>query len=195
MDDKPLTALQMKRIIAEHLFTELGFLGVFTECFNGSDVFGVRRTLYAVEYEIKISKSDLVHELKSIRAVIANNPKLMDKHGWNKYSKHRRYIGKGDDMFYSKEYNDLFYKPNEFYFAVPNELADVAVDGVKGTPYGVMAVGKYFCGYENKCEMWGPHFILKAIKMHQNKMEMKHIIGLIGRAAAENQNLRNKLYG
>lgn len=113
---------------------------VFTEYVNNSDVFGVNKSGYKIEIEIKVNKSDLQKELKCIRTVWdyhnSDDPPsdlVCGKHGY-KCDKHNCYL------FLDHEYVP---RPKYFYLGVTKDLMDIAKKGIKDTPYGLLVITEY----------------------------------------------------
>ena len=192
LEKEQLTSNYFKTIIGNDLLHK-NYLAVVTEGFNSSDIYGVRRTLYTVEIEIKVSKSDLRGELVSV-ALCRNrltDQEYTGKPKPSKYHKHKEYL-----IGTIWGYEDV---PNEFYFAVPDFLVDETIRGVEGTPYGVISIGTYFYhgsypdGKTWTNKLWGVHYAKKAKKIHNNKLIDKRIYTLINKLTWDNFNLREKL--
>jgi hypothetical protein len=169
--------------IGTNLLYQRNYLGVFTE-YRGADLFGIKRSLYTTEIEIKTSKHDLQSEIRSID--YAKNGGV--GYGYaggklNKYSKHLGYLKEQKDGVYGNWYK--MHVPNEFYFAVPSNLVIDAIKGTDGTPYGVISIGKYKGGYQNKHEFWGINYYKKAEKIHKVKITHEEMILLIRKASTE----------
>ena len=85
------------------------------------------RTGVIEEYEIKVSRSDLLRECIIAEAAISNNFSKMRNHDIAKYRKHQR--------FHEKKAN----YPTYYSFAVPADLVDLALE--KAPPYaGIISV-------------------------------------------------------
>ena len=66
------------------------YQGAVTE-YRGADVFGITKDRHSHEFEIKVSRSDLMRELKSIECIVnGTEPKIDDKDS-GKYGKHKIY--------------------------------------------------------------------------------------------------------
>lgn len=162
---KSLKSDKVKLDVMSYCFNERNHLAVVTEGLNNADVLGITKYRHAVEFEVKVSRSDLQKELAAIHygiitmqegrnfaPVTEDHPeqlalnielgKLKQKSGgWSKISKHEEYI---NPVKYRQEkhryiYDDYRYVPNMFYFVVPEKLVDLAIEGTKGTKYGVIA--------------------------------------------------------
>lgn len=164
-----MTSKELKKTLAAHLYWHLKYPIVCDE-FEFIDIIGVRRTRYVVEFEIKVSKSDLDREIKCIIA----DPEKTEKYGkdWEKVCKHKTYLtGERPKTNYDLRLNALgigdsmiggAFRPNEFYFYVPDYLADYAIKRMAelNLPYGVVKqVNEY------------PHYVVmrKAVKLHNEK--------------------------
>ena len=185
-----LNSTHLKKELMSHLMWRLHFPVVIDE-YQFMDVFGIRRSEYMVEFEIKISKADLMREIKLMHC---SQPIKYSK-DWVKWEKHAHYlkrqIEKTPSIYdtipgYSVNVTDYFI-PNEFYFYVPDFLGDVAVRETAGTPYGVVIIGtthnSYGREYHSDYEV-----IKKAVKIHEKKADDK-----IYRSIAHGLSLRNRL--
>ena len=188
-----MTSWEMKlKVVDYYVFNNCQAL---TEHRNQSDVYVIRRSGYCAEVEIKVSRSDLVGELKVIRDVMeANKPNtIFDpvkfKTRFNKgdkWRKHEEYLF--DPMRYiptpenPKEYSQRK-SPNEFYFAIPEGLLDIALAGVEGTPYGIIIEGAY-----------GVTVAKSAKKLHRAKMIESDYKHALQRAHSESFNYRRELW-
>lgn len=173
-----------------HLFWRLHFPVVIDE-FDFMDIFGIRRSGYMVEFEIKISKADLMREVRLMRS---EQPIKYSK-DWVKWEKHAQYlkrvIQKTPSLYdsipgYSPVVNNYFI-PNEFYFYVPDFLAQYAITETANTPYGVVMIGttknSYGREYHSDYEIVKP-----ATKIHNEKADEK-----IYRKLAHGLTIRNRL--
>lgn len=96
------------------------------------DVLGIVNGRFVAEYEIKTSKADLVSELKSINFCFNN----IESNKYNKLHKHQKMFS-----FYKRNIIDQSKVPNYFIIVVPYEnLAVIALERLRGTPYGVYVV-------------------------------------------------------
>jgi len=176
-----MTAEELKLELHRELLWAKHYLCVVNEAIHNSDVFGIKPSLFCVEYEVKVNKYDLLNELDCINGGC--------KGGWNKSHKHNWYLGKND----AKVYGDKYFIPNEFYLAVPSELVDTALNGIKDTPYGVVAIGDYYGGYENRHKFYGYWQPKKAKRLHDRKLEPDYAWGIIRKVMTENFELREKV--
>lgn len=140
-----MTSLEAKKMLIQAARPiDSRFRAAITEGLHHSDVLMVRWPNRIQEYEIKVSRADFMCEIKNIRYAMG-----IDDHntygekqfkGWKslsyvKYTKHSYYLGtsKRDDRATE-------FVPHAFYFAVPPELVDFAIEKVKEykLPYGVV---------------------------------------------------------
>lgn len=152
---KVVEAHAVKQKVLKYAFFERGHIAAVTEGLNNADVLSIDKGRAAVEFEIKVSRSDLQKELLAIKygrgfanttGQAARKQMSLDigvpkkAGGWSKVSKHEEYI---DPENYFKRnacrYSYEQYLPNYFYLVVPEKLVQLALDGVSGTKYGVIA--------------------------------------------------------
>ncbi len=193
-----MKASELKTITMGEFMYGKGYLGLFTEAFSSADVMGVRNSGYIVEFEIKVTKQDLRNELKSIQCALSND--MRGCYSNSKFFKHELYLGKTKDRY---TYETVGYKPNLFYFIVPIELEKIAVEGVKGTPYGVYCHGKweYFLTFykgtdreqTQSREGRGLKESVKATHIHKNKITDEQMRRLIRKASTELYETRKRV--
>lgn len=166
------TSTDLKRDLMNHLFWRLSYPIVIDE-HQFMDIFAVRRSEYTVEFEIKISKSDLLRETKLLKT---EQPTQYSK-DWVKWEKHAHYTGRKINKTelgrYSQRMIELFGEPtvlipNEFYFYVPSELEELALRETIGTPYGIVVNGLKSNGWHDRYQV-----VKKAKKLHSNKADTK----------------------
>lgn len=161
--------------------------------FKFMDIFGVRSNGYQVEFEIKVSKADLNRELKCIDADVES----VEKYGkdWEKFIKHRGYLtGEYPKTEYDLRMEELgifantqnVFRPNEFYFYVPDFLAEYAAAKVAHLPYGVVKIGNYTL--PNGRELFSTYTVVKKPeKLHTEKCtsgmyaQLAHALTIRGR--------------
>lgn len=169
---KVVKAHEVKHDLMRYAFFERGHIAVVTEGLRGADVLSITKANYAVEFEVKTSRSDLKRELDAIEYAlrtnagesIAHNPGTeqatlnlgMDKlkrsaGGWSKISKHEEYT---DPKAYFERHKRYMlthsYIPNYFYLVVPQSLVEYTLSRIGSTKYGVIA----FDG----CRQAGQHY-------------------------------------
>lgn len=171
---KIVLAHEVKQLIMNYAFFERGHIAVVTEGMNQADVLGITKDKLAVEFEVKVSKSDLNKELAAIRYAImtmkegknlapitlgAEQEQLnlefaslkQKAGGWSKISKHEEYI---DPKAYFESHKRYMltnsYVPNYYYIVVPRNLVEYAVEKLQGTGYGVISY--------NGCRSQGDHY-------------------------------------
>lgn len=182
-----------------------GFNGCWaiTEHRNWSDAYVIRKTGYCAEIEVKVSKSDLLGENKVIKEVLERsdedlyNPSLSRWKKRAKYNKHEQYLTNPTNCFKEeKSYIQQNNTPNEFYFAVPSKLGELAKACVAGTPYGVITIGeyKYLNYYGEERTSSGFHILVKAKKLHTVKLRPIDYQHALARAFTESWNYRNELW-
>lgn len=177
----------LKSELAHWLYWQLKYTIICDE-YQYADIFAVKRNGYTSEFEIKVSKSDFDREMR----IIKTKPEDVVKWGkdWQKWQKHWRYLGneRTRDMMGMAEQtlfdhgicpniDDERYYPNEFWFYVPDYLAEHALKECQGLPYGVVMLGKsrqytrgqYYRQYE---------VVKKADKLHKEKAPEKLYCGL-----------------
>jgi len=188
------TSHDLKAEMLAHALYRLHFVAAVTECGNGSfgvaDVVGIRESGYTAEFEVKVSKQDLMGEMKSIRAIVEGVDLFADpskKVNVAKYPKHNAYIK--NDGYMSAYYKDLSMRPNHFYFVVPPELKEVALEGLAGTPYGLFMV------YEHQGEH--PYSDVSCLKkpslLHKEKASDRLRQQILHKACTELQQTRSEL--
>ena len=157
-----IEAHSVKHKILSYAFNERNYMAAVTEGLNNADVLGIDKRRRAIEFEIKVSRSDLQKELAAIRyALLTTHDKVMavsdgdpeqlalnielgnlkkKAGGWSKISKHEEYV---DPIKYIEKRKPYFYGnryvPNVFYFVVPDKLVPLAIAGTVGTGYGVIS--------------------------------------------------------
>lgn len=181
-----------KKQLMSELFYRLNFPIVVDE-HNWMDVFGIRRSGYMVEYEIKISKSDLMREIKLMNG---EQPIKYSK-DWVKWEKHAHYLKreiiKQPSIYdsipgYSNNVDIAYFMPNEFYFYVPDFLAECAVRETVNTPYGVVKIGEKILPNGNS--YFDRYDVVKpAKKLHTDK-----VTASIYEEVAHELTIRNRIF-
>lgn len=168
------TSKDLKKELASHLYWRLQYQVVCDE-FQFADIVGIRKTGYVTEFEIKVSKSDFDRELKCITT------KDCQKYGkdWEKFSKHRLYLTgelpqtdydkRMSDLGYSTAISDRVFRPNEFYFYIPDYLVEHAVEKTLDLPYGIVAIGQKFLPNSRQYIFDRYNVVKKAVKLHNEK--------------------------
>jgi hypothetical protein len=135
-----------------------------------------------IEYEIKVSKSDLIGEVRCARVAWGldgiHDYVRANKNGLalssTKLYKHKHYAT-GEAHTYGGVKRLV---PSKFYFAVPNVLADYAVQAVKGLPYGV------WCGNS---------VIKPAKKLEHRNNNTRSLIDMLNRACIERKYIKKAI--
>lgn len=166
-----------------------GYLALFTESWGNSDVLGIRNSGFAVEFEIKTTYADFRNELLTIQSVLKKEVSRKPK-----YIKHKEYL---TNESYNQYYTN-FYRPNLFYFVVPMELEEMGVQGVTGTPYGLMAYGDFSytisTSYgEKEIKNHGFKETIKPKYIHRDKIKDDVVLSLIRKASTELYETRKAL--
>lgn len=112
-----------------------------------------------LEIEIKVSKADLNNDFKK--------------------AKHQIYATKKNDAWC----------PQQFYFAVPEELVEYALGKCADKPYGVLAV-RECSDNSNRSWMDRVRVVKRAKKIHNNPIQPKVKNIIYSRLASEMTNLR-----
>src|SRR3990167_2756273 len=166
--------------IKPYLLRELLFGGhhaVFTEV-EYADVFGITRSKYTHEFEIKVSKADLFSELNCIKDLVLFGA---PQKSYEKKYKHERYFKGESNMFCEV--------PNYFSFVTPFALEKVALEILKDTKYGLYCIDIHENG-------GNPYATLvcqkKAQLLHKEKISEKKLFYLLRKASTEVQFLREK---
>lgn len=233
---KVVLAHEVKQKVLRYAFFERNHMAAVTEGLNNADVLSITKAKYACEFEVKVSRSDLQKELAAIQystmvksgknmGIADNNPEqeainltLFDlkkkSGGWSKITKHKEYI---DPLAYFSRrptWAVNTYMPNYFYIVVPDKLVELAIEGVKGTGYGVIAYdgcrGDHYGYFLDGVwyERWGddkPEGAVwtkgapcsdscykevavkqKARLLHKNKVDDESLMKILQRAVTEN---------
>lgn len=189
-----MNAKELKTITMGEFIYGKGYLGLFTEGLGNGDVVGIRNSGYIVEFEIKVTAQDLRNELKCIQCVLSGSMKGVYSN--SKYYKHELYLGKRINTW---GYADADYKPNLFYFVVPIELEKIAVEGVRGTPYGVYCQGDWeytlhFSSGDQQRKGIGFKESVKAKPIHKEKITESQMRRVVRKAATELYETRNRVH-
>lgn len=162
---------EAKVALLDWMLFRAGFTAGFTE-FQNADVFGITKAGYTHEVEVKVSKSDLMSELKCVECILgrAKQEKYM-----NKQFKHKYYLTSPLEKIWATV-------PNKFSFAVPKELVLIACEYLAGTKYGVI-------------ELTGgvPETRKKSDWLHKEKPNEKLISALLRKASTEVYFTREKI--
>lgn len=188
-----LKSKYLKSQLMHWLFWRLHNIIIIDE-FDFADIFSIQANGYTKEYEIKVSKSDFDREIRIIRMTCEQVTKWGKD--FAKWRKHQTYLNKpvGINMYNgferairADEYSS--WTPNEFWFYVPDFLAQHAISQCSDLPYGVAVIGKstkyaghgrYFREYE---------VVKKATKLHTQKAG-----DALYRQAAHALTVRNRLF-
>ena len=150
-----------------------------TESFCNSDVFAVTRSGYTIEAEVKVHRSDLQSEIKKINIAKERPSPLFDRSNLQEFK-----VCKHSNFLFPEVEESVFFdtfKPNSYYFGVTPDLACLAVDAVKETPYGVLVVDETV------------KTVVPATKIHKNKLSQENLEKVMRRVCNENVMLREKI--
>ena len=156
----------------------------FSNSFWIADIFGVNKSNYTHEIEIKVSKSDLMSEIKDIEYLI-NWWEWLPQWRWSKYVKHYWYLNevKTDSM---DKQNREHLIPNYFSFAVPTELKEIAWEKLKNTPYWIIEIYTIW----KFIKIWS--VIKQAKKIHKTKISFDVLLKIARRMSYINEKNINK---
>lgn len=176
MTDKLYTAKDLKQFLRYYLLWRLHFEYVIDE-YNYMDIFGVRKNGYSVEFEIKVSKSDLDRELTIIRM-----EHITDHKDWRKFEKHTKYLSAWRTGSFSSGRTSMRV-PNSYCFCVSPNLGQYAAAKVSNLPYGVVT-------FEDS---YGYRVIKKPQKLHTHKTEIDVVSDIANSLTYRNYELHKKI--
>lgn len=159
---KIVEAVKVKQNVMAYCRHERNHVAVVTEGLRNADVLGITGASMAVEFEIKVSKSDLDKELAALRYAtitmvedrnlapaeegseqMALNMELgrlkQRSGGWTKINKHQEYVDPKKYFEKKRSYYSYPYIPNYFYMVVPEKLVKYTIEQIAHTKYGVIA--------------------------------------------------------
>ena len=179
---------EAKTRVMQYLLWDKNYHAAFTESLGNSDVFGINRSFYTTEIEIKTSREDLLNELYTIECVITKDNGMMSKlrQRNTKYFKHGSYLG--------NSYIPGDFRPNKFYFAIPEELVDHRLHTLDKTPYGVLVIRNPISTPPAPQSHYFIEVYREATKIHKDKIKPEIMIKLLRKATTENLILREKMY-
>lgn len=181
-----MTAKDAKQHLAAYVSAQSSqYMGGVWESSNhwNADFIAVKWTHKISEFEIKVSRADLRGEIAAIRSVLAEpvyeqyelwgrtHERIRSdiKHSHTKVEKHHHYlVERKKDRFTGQPQTDLF-RPNLFYFAVPSDLVDYAMEQTGGLKYGVFDL--------NRMEVRK-----RATSLHDDPHSVGAMLGLFSRA-------------
>lgn len=173
----------LKQEVLELLLWEKNFLLATTEFNNWywlADVFWVSRTMFSWEFEIKVSKQDLLSELFALELILNKDIPKLSKRYYNKYLKHNFYLNK----------HNVYWKyilPNYFIFFIPKKLEKFCIDILSKTKYWIYIYDEEEMRSSNKIKC-----VKKPSKIHNEKIKNDYILDIARRLSNENLNLRKK---
>lgn len=178
---------EVKKHLLFYLLYRVNYLGAFTEyggkgVYGIADVIGVSRNNFLHEFEVKVSRQDLLGELEAIKhhSWGVRNGELFSerpepKKCMAKGTKHWSYLERGDSDAYG------FSKPSKFSFVVPEYLEELAMEYLAGTKYGLIILQA-----NDECRSAKP-----AQFLHKNTVTEDIKDALLRKAANEVYSLRN----
>lgn len=173
-----MTSKEIKPYLLKELLYVMGYHAAFTEV-KYADVYGITRSQYSHEFEIKVSKADLLSELNCIKElVLFGTPK---KYYAKKY-KHEQLL-KGE----SNQFQEV---PNYFSYVVPFCLQEAAMAVLKDTKYGLYCIDIHENGGNPYATIGRQK---KADLLHKEKLSDEATFYLLRKAATEVQTLREKV--
>ena len=168
-----MTSQHAKVAVLDHLVSYSSSVGVFTETLWACDVLALRRSLYTIDFEVKVTKQDLVNEIRCANAAFENGYTARSKvYNISKLYKHACYLGRASRR----------YTPNEFYFVVPFDLLAVVVDELRVPGYGIATIADGYLTFQRIAK-----------KLHKTKIGLADMLPLLRKATTENAVLRRKL--
>lgn len=134
---------QIKTDLMMYLSYRLHYRYVATESINNSDVFGINKSDYSVEFEIKTNRVDLVRELNYIFPDVKTKILIKEALGRcdNKIIKHIAYAKKTPIYEFQNWYGshtNKYQVPNKYYFVIPEPLFKSLYFRIVDLPYGIM---------------------------------------------------------
>lgn len=125
------------------------YVGAVYEASNlwSADVVACKYSGLMSEFEIKVSRPDLLGEIAAIRRALEPDAVTIGK--WTNYDRftgYDRYVVNETKLSKTKIEKHHHYlvqprksfRPNQFYFAVPTHLVPVAAENLRGLKYGVL---------------------------------------------------------
>lgn len=186
-----INSQQIKVAVLRFLLWEKQYLGAVTEGLGNSDVLGIKKSLFTTEVEIKCTKADFMTEVNSMNHALKKSDSLSNT---SKLPKHYHYLdnavvnNQALPLYegYAEVYKEKVFRPNEFYFCVPDHLSylsEVYLQTVS-SPYGMLI-------FNTESNYVYP--LRKAIRLHDQKVSTEHLIKILTRSSNENLTLRDKI--
>lgn len=127
-----------------------------------------------VEIEVKVSKQDLLADFK----------KLKHEYYLTRYKKKEPFKGHRSYKFYDQ------FVPKQFFFCVPSELKDYALEVCDDLPYGVIVYHDSHISHYRRVKI-----IKRAKKLHNGPVPVKVIDSVLLRMSSELCNFHIKSLG
>lgn len=185
-----LTESVVTKKLLHHLLWERSFQIVthqFDNYHGRSDVFWVNASMFTQEFEIKLTKADLMSELSIIKLLQEDwNPKTIKGISWTKYLKHLKYLDKKQHTGYGKSFI-----PNYFSYVIPQELVEIAKEYLKETPYGIISFRykEWEHEWKPRVDIWSLESIKKVSSIHRDKIGDKELCKIAHRLSYVAQDL------
>ncbi len=188
--NKNINADKMKTVLWNKLLFDWKRLSVMTE-YRNADVHSIKTSMFSEEFEIKVSRQDLLNEGKAIYAATHDwrDPGIK-KYSVSKRFQHESYLGTRKIDGYGLQ------KPNEYSFFVPEYLESLALDITASLPYGVLVFNKTINnppGFIAKTRIDQFYWSKKPKKLHDNKIDTMEIKKLMRKISTESYFTREKL--
>lgn len=177
-----LTEENVTKRLCWHLLWKKGYSVVthqFSNHFWIADIFGINKSNYSHEIEIKVSKADLMSEIKDIEYLI-NGWTWLPQWRWSKYIKHHWYLNEVKTDSKDKQSREHLI-PNYFSFAVPTELVRFAWEKLKDSPYGLIEVYTIW----KHIRIWS--VFKQAKRIHSNKISFELLLKIARRMSYINE--------
>lgn len=205
----------IKKMLYSYCLAEKGHAAVVTEGLNNGDVVSITKSMFCLEFEIKVSRSDLKKELDCIEWVArekAGEPinseqmMLLGKNARDKSHKHRQYSD--PKKWLEKKRNPMNFGmweelPNYFYFVVTENLVDYCLERLEGnTSFGVLTIGcrnkrnPAYAHWHKECTDRCYDEIVcvkKPRRLHSEPVSNRVIISTLTRMSWENKSMLEEL--
>lgn len=182
-----MNAEKIKQLMIKRCSFGNGYVGAVTEVtmLNAADVIAVKFGGTIQEFEIKVSRSDLIGEMRCARVAAglddvrkytrkevqqalltddiertAEQTEMIYERGHTlsetKLTKHRMYLTKPKDRPVKPLWAHKRFIPNVFYWCIPYSLLEVCRELNKGLPYGI-----YVYDYPQPLNSYSPKYFIK----------------------------------
>ena len=163
--------------------------------FEFADVFCMKDNRQTIEIEVKVSRADLMSEVRDVQAIMQAVRGDLFGSGripiyGEKHHKHDMYLSR-HQKYRDCNITEITFAnnvPNQFYFAVPDKLVNVAIEYLKNSPYGVIRVEGSYRSFDNF------KVVKKAQKLHRWPCSDRVLFKMAQRACMENISLKESDY-